>query len=247
MVTGKKHMLELSTAPELSIKAVYADDITKAENTKMFGLKYHINNMDHNEQTNLRTRLYGKVLRLNAPEQLAVMDPALRLRLESSFEAELFSGQMRGESVVALAPMIRKVTSGLMALLFFGEQLSSEPEFASALLDHSHDIVTSLKMNRLMPAFLHKTLTAIATRNGHAMRILTQRLRPIVGHAGGLYDEPEPVKSHTLLQTVLEETNGKEGDYWTPEILLEMVMGMFFAASHQPWSVSIQILRARLS
>ena len=28
-----------------------------------------------------------------------------------------------GESVVALAPMIRKVTSGLMALLFFGEQL----------------------------------------------------------------------------------------------------------------------------
>ena len=98
-----------------------------------------------------------------------------------------------------------------------------------------------------MPAFLHKTLTAITTRNGHAMRILTQRLRPIVGHAGGLYDEPQPVKSHTLLQTVLEETNGKEGDYWTPEILLEMVMGMFFAASHQPWSVSIQILRARLS
>ena len=62
----------------------------------MFGLKYHINNMDHNEQTNLRTRLYGKVLRLNAPEQLAVMYPALRLRLESSFGAELFSDQMGG-------------------------------------------------------------------------------------------------------------------------------------------------------
>lgn len=60
---------------------------------------------------------------------------------------------------------------------------------------------------------------------------------------GGLYDEPEPVKRHILIQTVLEETNGKEGDYWTPEILLEMVMGMFFAASHQPWSMSIQILR----
>ena len=59
----------------------------------------------------------------------------------------------------------------------------------------------------------------------------------------GLYDEPEPVKRHILIQAVLEEKNGKEGDYWTPDILLEMVMGMFFAASQQPWSVSIQILR----
>ena len=99
-------------------------------------------------------------------------------------------------------------------------------------------------MNRLMPAFLHKTLTAIGTRNGHAMCILTQRLRPIVGHAGGLYDEPEPVKSHTLLQTVLEETNSKEGDYWTPEILLEMVMGMFFDASHQPGEYSDSACKA---
>ena len=70
--------------------------MTKAEDTKIFGFRYHINNMDYNEQTNLRTRLYGKVLRLNAPEQLTVIYPALRLRLESSFRAELFLDQMRG-------------------------------------------------------------------------------------------------------------------------------------------------------
>lgn len=45
----------------------------------------------------------------------------------------------------------------------------------------------------------------------------------------------------TLLQTMVESSEGN--DYWTPEILTQSLMGIWLAASFQPWVVSFPFKR----
>ena len=40
----------------------------------------------------------------------------------------------------------------------------------------------------------------------------------------------------TLLQNMVDAS--KESDYWTPNALIQAIVGIWFAASHQPWIVS---------
>lgn len=110
VVSTKKHIAELSEAPELSQRAIYADvsfiieaSIYVLTYEQMFGFKYNMNNLDHNEQKVARSRLYGRVLQVNGPSQLAAIYPFLQARLEKSFAAESTTGR-RPDGMVPYCP-----------------------------------------------------------------------------------------------------------------------------------------------
>lgn len=225
VVSTKKHIAELSEAPELSQRAIYAD---------MFGFKYNMNNLDHNEHKVVRSRLYGRVLQVNGPSQLAAIYPFLQARLEKSFAAESASGRRSdGCLSVRLASITRKVISHMMSLAFFGNEISSDPEFSSALLRYSADMVSSMAAFQVTPSFMAPLVHAIITKCGQAMHTLLNRLTPIMNPNCSEWTEPQYLKELTIVYNMMSLSEGNA--YWTPEVLAQALLGIWFAASHQPW------------
>lgn len=61
---------------------------------QMFGFKYTMDSFNHNEQNVARSRLFGRVLQVNGPSQLAALYPYLQSRLERLFSSELELGRI---------------------------------------------------------------------------------------------------------------------------------------------------------
>ncbi|GIJ83281.1 hypothetical protein Asppvi_002100 [Aspergillus pseudoviridinutans] len=83
VVSSKRQIMELSEAPVLSQRAAYAD---------MFGFKHTMNKLDHHDHKVARSRLYGRLLQVNGPTNLAKLYPHLQKRLEQSLAQELEAG-----------------------------------------------------------------------------------------------------------------------------------------------------------
>ena len=58
----------------------------------MFGFKHTMNGFDHHEQKVARTRLFGRLLQVNGPLNLARLYPYLQQKLVTGLEAELQKG-----------------------------------------------------------------------------------------------------------------------------------------------------------
>lgn len=94
-------MQELSEAPELSQRAVYADvclakyhhGVLLLTLDQIFGFKHTMSHADQyfdsNEQTNLRYRLYARAIRINGLSKINALLPNLTARCEKTFEKEL--------------------------------------------------------------------------------------------------------------------------------------------------------------
>lgn len=90
-----------------------------------------MNNLDHNEHKVARSRLYGRVLQVNGPSQLAAIYPFLQARLEKSFAAETSSGRGSDGKMPATSEIHSALTKLECRLLIcptcFNHQKSSFP------------------------------------------------------------------------------------------------------------------------
>jgi hypothetical protein len=89
----------------------------------MFGFKHTMKNLDHNDHKVQRSRLYGRLLQVNGPIQLAQLYPNIESRLESVLLAQLKQGRQTsdGWTSVPLASTVRTVASQMMGVIFFGD------------------------------------------------------------------------------------------------------------------------------
>ncbi|KAK9423445.1 putative Cytochrome P450 [Seiridium unicorne] len=65
------------------------------------------------------------------------------------------------------------------------------------------------------------------------MHIIQQRLIECISSGGSDWNEKEEVKRLTIMHNMTELT--KSSDYWNPELLAQSLLGIWFAAAHQPW------------
>ncbi|KAJ5901049.1 cytochrome P450 [Penicillium tannophilum] len=222
----RKKMTELSENTALSQRAVYAD---------MFGFKNTLSNFNHNEIAAHRSRLFSLILSVRGKGHLRQVSPYLHKRMEIFVENELSPRPvMAKESIkIGLADTCKLVNSRLMAVAFFGEKLASEPIFAEAIYQHPLQTVTCMSLFQLAPSFMYRFIAAIVTRNGQAMRQVEERVCPIIEKGVDSWDHPSQVE-HTILYNMIEETKDNRG-YWTPVAVCQAIMGLWLAASHQPW------------
>lgn len=113
----------------------------------MFGFKHTLNKFDHNEVNFIKSRLFGRVLNVNGPNQIVRLYPVLQKRLLSFLDGEcevLATPDSRrfsllsfgttnhtslmliwhlGTILVPLASTAKVLSSRLMGVLFFGEKL----------------------------------------------------------------------------------------------------------------------------
>ncbi|KAH8889144.1 cytochrome P450 [Thozetella sp. PMI_491] len=223
IVSTKKEIAELSEASCLSQRAVYAD---------MFGFKHTMNNLEHNTSDHkvIRTRLYKRLLQVNGPVHLNMLYTHLLARFDTSFRRELSNGR---DISLPMAQTSRRLASRLMSLMFFGESLSSDEEFSNALLRYPQDMIKCMAAFQITPAALSPVVHAILTNRGKAMRHIQDRLYDCLGPGRSTWNEPEETKHLIILHNMAELTN--DSDYWNPELLSQSLLGIWFAAAHQPW------------
>ncbi|RAK98108.1 cytochrome P450 [Aspergillus ibericus CBS 121593] len=230
-------MTELSESPVLSQCAVYAD---------MFGFRHtmKIAHQDETKITRTRSRLYALILSVLGPAQLAKLYPYLQTRLERLLDKELSPAQMHadGSLCLPLAETCRVMASRMMGLMFFGEELTSNPAFSKAVYDHPQQTVRCMALFQLMPRVISPLIHTIVTRRGAAMKLILNLFMPIIDSETKNWTEPAGLKELTLLDIFTKETQATR-DYWSPETLTQALMGLLLAASHQPWEILHEEIR----
>ncbi|KAL1594818.1 hypothetical protein SLS59_008631 [Nothophoma quercina] len=112
------------------------------------------------------------------------------------------------------------MASRIMGVLFFGETLSSDPIFADALLRHPKEMVS----------LVH----GVITKGGEAQDIILKRLAHIMGVGRDTWNEDTSLKELTFAWNISSLTS--ESEYWQgPDHCAQTLLGVWFAAAHQPW------------
>ncbi|KAI0410100.1 cytochrome P450 [Xylaria palmicola] len=227
IVSTKKHIAELSEAACLSQRAVYAD---------MFGFKHTMDKLEHNTSDHkvIRTRLYSRVLQVMGPDHLNSLYPHLVIRLKTDLD-KLMRHESSSQDGISLpvARTARQLASRMMSLIFFGEALSSDAAFSDALLRYPQDMVKCMGAFQIVPSILSPFIHAIITKRGKAMHIIQNRLLGHLNTHHSKWIEPENTKQLTILYNMTDVA--ETSDYWNPSLLAQSLLGIWFAASHQPW------------
>ncbi|KAH9988480.1 cytochrome P450 [Xylariaceae sp. FL0662B] len=226
-VSTKKQVAELSESSCFSQRAVYAD---------MFETKHTMNKLEHNTSDHkvIRTRLYSRLLQVNGPFYLSALYPKLLTLADHCLLKELESGRVLEGGVSLLsAQTARNMASKLMSFMFFGEALSGDNQFSKALLRYSQDIVKCMAAFQVTPSFLSPIVHSLLTNSGEAMHHIQAQLLKRMSTDPSTWDEPEDTKFMTIIYNMVDLTGSS--DYWNPELLSQSLLGIWFAASHQPW------------
>ncbi|RDH30319.1 cytochrome P450 [Aspergillus welwitschiae] len=222
----KRIMTELSETSVLSQRAVYSD---------LFGFKHTLNGVDHNEINTRKSRLLSRVLQVRGPTQFEGLYPYLLRNLKAVLDADLSSADMqRGITSIRLALFGETILSRLMGVWFFGENMASDSLLRNALLNHPRQIKACSAAFQLTPRFLAPLVHAIITWRGSAMHLIQDRLINAITAGIDDLDEKSEIKKLTLLYHMVD-LSAADRSYWTPERLSQSILGLWLAASHQPW------------
>ncbi|KAJ6021161.1 cytochrome P450 [Penicillium herquei] len=67
------------------------------------------------------------------------------------------------------------------------------------------------------------------------MKVIKSKMIPVIQKGVENWEDPSNKEdTQTILYNMITETESKRG-YWSPEAVCQAVMGLWFAASHQPW------------
>ncbi|KAL4947594.1 cytochrome P450 [Aspergillus filifer] len=228
----KKMMTELSETPVLSQRAVYAD---------MFGFKHTLNGLDGNEVNTRRSRLFSRVLQVQGPAQFQELYPYLHRHMKIFVDAQLPSDTRS----IRLALFSETVLSRLMGVWFFGEKMASDPRLRDALLDFPRQIKACSAAFQLTPRLLAPLVHAIITSRGAAMHLIQDTLINAMAAGINSLDEKPEFKRLTLLYHLMD-LSAPDRSYWSPDVLSQSILGLWLAASHQPW-VNLHAILIELS
>ncbi|MCJ1248353.1 hypothetical protein MMC30_005570 [Trapelia coarctata] len=214
-------------------------------------MKHTTVDLDPNEQTAARYRLYSRAIRIIGMAQISSLQPYLQARMQETLYRHVDArdstdgmnlflvgslldiDDSTGWTSIQLAPLMRDMAGDMLGLYFFGPKLSAEPEFNWALQRYYSDTVKFGGALQLVPGFVASYAYSRITNQGKALQVLFERLRSAMDSKNPNWDEDKNVKSMTLMQNLIESS--RESSYWTPDLLIQAIIGIWFAASHQPW------------
>lgn len=130
--------------------------------------------------------------------------------------------------------------------------IARDPVFANALLYHPQEMISCMAAFQVTPAFMSQyvqtyfedlgwpALTMFSyvhkflTKGGRSQSVILAKLADIMGAGRDAWDEQPDLKKLTLAWNMVELT--EDSRYWQgPEHLAQSLLGIWFAAAHQPW------------
>jgi cytochrome P450 len=230
VLTNPESIRELSDATQLSQRAVYSD---------IFGFKYNMSHvdthLDPNEQAPHRYKLFATAIRGVGTAQLPSLVPLLQASLHRALSEMVDSAPVAfdGWHNVQLAPLMRRCATGMLGTYFFGDMMYNEPEFNHATDKFYQDVIRGMSILPLFPSFAKAVAYRFLTNDGRALKLLFDRMSKAIGDPVNGWREEDELKRLTLLGTMIHHT--RDSDYWTTNLIIQAVVGIWFAASHQPW------------
>lgn len=196
-------------------------------------------NRDPLDKSQARFRLLARTIRVIGGSQLPHVQPYLQARVESILSKAIASGDERegGWKSVQLAPLMRDAASRPLALYIYGPRLTAQPEFVEALKKYYQDTMAFAGLLQVIPAWMQGAAHAAATNRGKAAKTLIRFLRSeILAEREELSKQgtkKEGMEELSLLHHMVDSS--RDSAYWTTNVLIQALVGLWIAAGHQPW------------
>lgn len=203
----------------------------------MFQPQYTMNGLQVEDRMAANGSLHSRVLRVMLTGHLDDLQPSLATIISTSIDEEISAGKKYPNNWIDIKSlsMAKKVVVAANCLVFFGEKLSKCPEFLQAALDYPEDLLFTAEMIRLLPKSAAPVLAPLLMRQHRASKVLVSYLMPMVEER--LKEEPSKdqnssAKPVDVIQLFIEADARK--NTWTAQKIVQVVLGIWFAAVHQP-------------
>ena len=197
--------------------------------------KHTMNGLEINDSMSANGSLHICVLRTMLRSHLSHLQPAL-YRIVSDSMTRIFQAgkNLPGDwTELNSFSLAKDIITGAHSRAFFGESLSSSPEFLKAALDYPEDLFRTSEVLRLLPTVLAPLVSPILMRHHRASSILVEYLTVVIELRLKQTEKVNPeVQPIDCIQFFLD-ANSKRGA-WTTHRLIQVLLGVWFAALHQP-------------
>ncbi|KUI69918.1 Ent-kaurene oxidase [Cytospora mali] len=227
-------MTELKDAPEeqLSLHALSKD---------MFTPKHTMNGLEVEDKMNANGSLHTRVLRVVLRSHLPHLCFQLSQAIEGVFDKGFnMANQCGGNDWARLSSfsMAKTVITAANALAFFGPDLSARPSFLQAAADYPEDLFRTAEVLRLTPSLLHPLIAPVLMRNHQASMTMVEHLTPVVEERlsrvrSNLEHSSDQVPKPKDCIQFFVDANSRKGE-WTAHKIVQVLLGIWFAAVHQP-------------
>lgn len=206
-------------------------------NQQLFMPEYTMNGLEVHNSTKANGNQYMRALRVILPSQLKFMQASLfhSIRDTTSGIFEDLSNGLQGWKEVNHFDLAKKTITAANSRAFFGEDLSSIPAFLKAALEYPEDLFRTAEVLRLLPKFLAPVVAPFLMRQHRASNTLVGYLKPMIGtrlEQSVDSNDSNEAKPLDCVQFFID-ANRKRGA-WTIDKIVQAMLGIWFAALHQP-------------
>ena len=203
----------------------------------MFQPKYTMNGLEVEDRMTANGNLHSRVLRVVLRSHLEELQPLLDQIISNILISEISSAKELPGNWKQLQSfsMAKKVITAANSLVFFGEQLSREPEFLKAALDYPEDLLTTAELLRFIPSGLAPLAAPILMRQHRAAKVLVDHLTPVVEERlrqKKLGHDSSRIKPVDCIEFFIDANSHR--DTWSAQKVVQVILGIWFASVHQP-------------
>lgn len=184
--------------------------------------------------------IHTRVFRVALRPHLRSLTPALHCTIDSTFQEAFSEATQQGDwTDLSIFFLSKKVVTAANAVVFFGAELASDKTFLDASLAYIEELYRCSEILRLTPSFIHPIITPILLHCHHSSQVMVQYLTPVVRQRLAekqLADTGGATASKTAQMDCIQlfvDSNGKKMA-WTAEKIVQVLIGTWFAAVHQP-------------
>jgi cytochrome P450 len=203
----------------------------------MFQPQYTMNGLEVKNDMTANGSVHSRALRVLLRSKLSSLEKPVAKHIALCFENELAKAETNPNGWFALKTydMAKRLSAATNCLVFFGAELTGDHEFLDAALAYPEHLMQTAEILRLLPSFVAPFISPLLMHNHKASNILVQRLTPVVQqrieHWESGYTQCN--KNSDCIQYFVE-ASGRERTRWTPEKVVQALLGVWFAAVHQP-------------
>lgn len=210
----------------------------------MFQPKYTMDGLEVDDRMSANGSIHSLALQVNLRANLQRLQAPLQERIAAIFTEEIKSGFLQQDGWMSLQsfPVAKRLITAANSLVFFGEELSYDPVFLTAALDYPEDLMVTAEALRFVPTYFAPFASRHLIRGYKASRTLVERLTPVVekrlrdNHQYSVNGSDTTDKPADCIQFFidagLKQRAGSKP--WTAQKIVQVLLGVWFAAVHQP-------------
>ena len=186
-----------------------------------------------NANGSIHSRVLRVILRSHLPDLRAPLDQIVSKILAE--EVRSAATDTVGWAKLCSFPMAKRLVTAANSLVFFGEELSRNPAFLEAALVYPEDLLATAEILRFIPSILAPLAAPFLMRQHQASKVLVAHLMPLVEERlrqSKLKDRDPQIKHNDCIQFFVDANTRK--DNWSPEKIVQVILGIWFASVHQP-------------